>query len=171
MTSMRSLFPGSRALDALADNAPLWPAGAQLSSADVSVLGLSLSTVGASITPVVVTGPISAPVRASSIIVVRVTQVANRWPQDPVHAAIDADLTSCLPVLDQIGVLGRSATTRRRPTQLQWPNGQRSETSLMPQDLHGGDLLAIPCHGNISTRQLRAHRIFLGPAHPEETLA
>lgn len=169
MTSFHSLFPSSKVLEALTGDHRAWPAGAEISATDISVLGLSLTTVGASITPIVVTGPTADPVRPSSIVIVRILRSATksrlaRHEDEPLDVTIDANLSACLPLLNEARLLGRKTPLGRTPTRLRWPNGERSEPGELPRELHPDELLAIPCLGKITPRQLSAHRIILGAA-------
>ncbi|SDB94924.1 hypothetical protein SAMN05216410_1119 [Sanguibacter gelidistatuariae] len=148
-TMLSSRLAGQRTVEVRS-----WPAGTVLTSCDVHVAGVSMADLArASDTPMIHitsndaahSGAQGQP-RRLTIVVVRVDAAIPSLYHQSREVWVDAELEGCLPVLSAVRLLGRhsSAHVRRyrmRPDR----SGNLSHRVHLPDDLHRGDLLAIPC--------------------------
>lgn len=148
-TMLSSRLAGLRAVEARS-----WPASTVLTPGDVHVAGQSLTDLArATGTPMIhinsnddVPSHAQGLPRQLTIVVVRVDAAIPSLYHHSREVWVDAELEGCLPVLSAVRLIGRhsSAHVRRyrmRPDR----SGNLSHRVHLPDDLHRGDLLAIPC--------------------------
>lgn len=67
---------------------------------------------------------------------------------------VDGGLRAVSPVWSEARVIGRASCAHRRPARVRSGAGEESMANL-PEDLHVGDLIAVPCSGMVVLRDLR----------------
>ncbi|MGG7510475.1 hypothetical protein [Plantibacter sp. YIM 135249] len=70
---------------------------------------------------------------------------------------VDAELTGCLPRLEECRVIGRLSSAELRPVRFRPCGAGRQPIVEMPADLRAGDLLAIPCDGPTALYDVQQH--------------
>lgn len=140
-----------------------WPLGTVLSSGDVHIAGVSLTEL-ARVTdmPMVYINEealqtdAQGQLRQPTVVVVQVDAAVPSLYHHSREVWVDAELEGCLPVLSAVRLLGRqsSAPVRRfrmRPDR----SGNLSHRVHLPEDLHRGDLLAIPCLAPVALEDIQ----------------
>ncbi|PWC07688.1 hypothetical protein [Mycetocola zhujimingii] len=145
-----------------------WPQHTRATVTDLTVAGVSmLRLVELCQTPCVHSGVAvlpgtngkANPKRDAAVIVVRVTAVLVNWDAERV-VLIDACLDSVPVLWDQMRLIGRASTVKDASAVVlageahQSPCVGRSVITL-PGDLREGDLLAVPCAGILTRRDIR----------------
>jgi hypothetical protein len=146
LPTLRASIPDPLAIDR-------WPEWTHPTTTDVIVSGVSLlrlveicDTPCVHVAAAVVPGTHGRPSDRdqASVIVARVTAIAR-----PGVLTVDADLGAVPARLEEVRMIGRTSTRRTRPFQL------AGHVLALPDDLAVGDLIAVPCPGAVSCRQLR----------------
>ncbi|HWK93462.1 MAG TPA: hypothetical protein VNR17_14495 [Luteimicrobium sp.] len=141
-----------------------WPADAVHSPDDVllgdrSLVGLA----GRRGTPFVVVATAVEPaaqvplvdVRPRSIVVARVEATVPRLGGRLRQVWLDADLDACAPVTEHARLLGRVGRAGKRRFTVHPAPGRAGAPAHLPDDLHDGDLVAVPCLGVVDPEELR----------------
>ncbi|MFB6612367.1 hypothetical protein ACFCVO_18740 [Agromyces sp. NPDC056379] len=158
VTWLRHRHTGSWSRDA-------WPESTVMEAGDVRVNSVSLLDVAAShgtpcvrIAAAVVPGTWGVPstTQFASVVITRVLAVET-LADGSIGAWVDADLDRCSPVLSEARIIGRPSVELRLPVQLRPSVTTDAEmpTAELPIDLHPGDLVAVPCRGATSLRDIR----------------
>ncbi|MBF4571878.1 hypothetical protein ITJ64_05055 [Herbiconiux sp. VKM Ac-1786] len=130
-----------------------WPEWTHPTTTDVIVSGVSMlrlvdicDTPCVHIAAAVIPGTHGRPSdrEQASVVVARITSIDRLGV-----LTLDADLGAVPAHLDEVRMIGRTSTRHTRPFQL----GGAAVT--LPEDVAVGDLVAVPCAGSISCRQLR----------------
>ncbi len=141
-----------------------WPESTVMDAGDVRVNAISLLEVAASVgTPCVRnaaavipgTGGVPSPSRFAAVVVTRVQAVETL--ADGTRAAwVDADLDRCAPDVGEGRVIGRPSIDSVVEVRLR-PSSTVDDTvvAMLPMDLRVGDLVAVPCRGATSLRDIR----------------
>lgn len=131
-----------------------WPEWTHPTTTDVIVSGVSLlrlvdlcDTPCVHIAAAVVPGTHGRPsdTEQASVVVTRVIEMPR-----PDALVLDADITRVRAHASEARLIGRTSTQHSATFSL--PDGSRV---TLPEDLRVGDLVAIPCQGAVSRRQLR----------------
>ena len=166
--TLTSLLPTLRRILPDPIREAVWPEHTHATTTDVVVAGISLlRLVELCQTPCVHTGDAaisgahtrSALRRDRAVVVVRVTAVLKNWDAAPV-VLIDACLDTVPAVWSETRLIGRTSTAKATTAIVL--GGDSHQTSCtergvvaLPADLREGDLLAIPCTGMVTLRDLR----------------
>ena len=154
MTAVETSRPAAARSKTL--NADLWPAFTTHTTTDVVIAVLSINRlVEWCGTPCVHTADASVPntggrpsdSELGSVVVARVLSV--EWRSDlRLHVAIDADLSGCVPTLDEARLLGRETVANPSSVTLETTSGRaEGYATLLPGDIRAGDLVVVPCRG------------------------
>ncbi|MBM7832032.1 hypothetical protein JOE59_002737 [Agromyces cerinus] len=158
VTWLRHRYTGPWSRDA-------WPEATVMEAGDVRISTISLLGVAASHgTPCVRnaaavvpgTGGAPSPSQFASVVVTRVLAVET-LPDDSLGAWVDADLDRCSPLLSEARIIGRPSIEATLPVQLRpsITTAAEAPVAALPIDLHPGDLIAVPCRGATSLRDIR----------------
>ena len=134
----------------------MWPAFTTHTDDDVIIAALSINRlVEWCSTPCVHTADAAIPnsggrpseSELSSVIAARVISV--EWRSDlRLHVVIDADLSGCVPILEETRLLGRESTMSPASVVLESDTASRDGyATYLPGDIAAGDLVVIPCLG------------------------
>lgn len=127
-----------------------WPERITLTADDVLVDGRSLRTLATRVeTPFVVT---CAP--EGSVLLVSVDVLVPRLSHSPRQAWVDADLSSAVLRQAHARVLGRHSDHLVRTVLRSAYLEPRQPLVRLPRDLRAGDVLAVPCVGDLSVSDL-----------------
>ncbi|MCS5714227.1 hypothetical protein NVV95_06630 [Herbiconiux sp. CPCC 205716] len=146
LPTLRASIPDPLAIDR-------WPEWTHPTTTDVIVSGVSLlrlvaicGTPCVHVAAAVVPGTHGRPSDRDQacVVVARVTAITHGG-----ELVLDAGLTDTAACFDELRMLGRASTRHTRPFQLS------GHTVQLPDDLAPGDLVAIPCGGALTCRQLR----------------
>lgn len=137
----------------------LWPAGTTFRPGDVLVDGLSLTArLRDEGTPAVCVAPAAEgwvdPVHEPTLRTVVLTRVTGVVGGRHRQVWLDADLDACTPVLRAALLLGRVSRTPSRPWAVRPVRRGTPEEAFLPTDLGPGDLVAIPCLGLVTPREI-----------------
>lgn len=133
-----------------------WPAHTHLSTTDVIVDDVPmLRLVDQSGTPCVHsatalipgTGGCPSPIERTSVVVARVVGAA--FDEDGHHLTLDAGLSDVEPCWSELRLIGRASTTHTVSFRIDSEAGAE-QCVLLPRDLAPGDLLAVPCRGEVT---------------------
>ena len=133
-----------------------WPAHTHLSTTDVIVDDVPmLRLVEQRGTPCVHsaaavipgTGGCPSATEQASVVVVRI--VATAFNEDGHHLTLDACLSDVEPCWSELRLIGRASTTHTVSFHLDSAAGTEQRV-LLPRDLAPGDLLAVPCRGEVA---------------------
>jgi hypothetical protein len=98
-----------------------------------------------------------SPTERAAAIVVRVTEVTRT--KAGLRVELDASLDAVRPILSETRLIGRASTAKTASAALVTTTRDASREDVLatglPADLRAGDLLAIPCQGEVALRQLR----------------
>ena len=141
----------------------LWPAGTQMTSTDVVLGDLSLSSTARSegtpcvrIAPRVSSRSTGKGTLHQTVLVARVTTTGNSTHGGLREVWLDADLGHCRPLLGESRLIGRTGSRRTQRVVIRpsasWPT---LSTARLPDDLRPGDLIAIPCDGPTALADIR----------------
>jgi hypothetical protein len=143
-----------------------WPEVTTATTTDVFVAGVSLlRLVDICETPCVHTAAAvvpgthghPSPTERAAAIVVRVTAVTHG--RTGLRVEIDASLTAVSPILSETRLIGRASTAKTVSAALVTLTRDAAREDILeaclPDDLTAGDLLAIPCRGEVARRELR----------------
>jgi hypothetical protein len=132
-----------------------WPAHTHLSTTDVIVddvpmlrlveqCGTPCVHSAAAVIPG--TGGCPSPVEQTSVVVVRVNTAI--FDEDGHHLLLDARLSHVEPCWSELRLIGRASTTHTVSFRIDGEPGTEQRV-LLPRDLAPGDLLAVPCRGEV----------------------
>ena len=93
------------------------------------------------------TGGCPSPVEQTSVVVMRV--VAAAFDEDGHHLTLDACPSDVEPCWSELRLIGRASTTHTASFHLDSEAGTEQRV-LLPRDLAPGDLLAVPCRGEVT---------------------
>lgn len=93
------------------------------------------------------TGGCPSPVEQTTVVVMRV--VAATFGEDGRHLTLDACLSDVEPCWSELRLIGRASTTHTVPFRIGSETGTEQRV-LLPRDLTPGDLLAVPCRGEVT---------------------
>jgi hypothetical protein len=147
-----------------------WPEVTTATTTDVFVAGVSLlRLVDICETPCVHTAAAVVPgthghpsqTERAAAIVVRVTAVTHG--RTGLRVEIDASLTAVHPILSETRLIGRASTAKTVSAALVTLTRDATREDILeaglPEDLAAGDLLAIPCRGEVARRDLRPQTV------------
>ncbi|CAH0167181.1 hypothetical protein [Plantibacter cousiniae (nom. nud.)] len=132
-----------------------WPAHTHLSTTDVIVddvpmlhlveqFGTPCVHSAAAVIPG--TGGCPSPAALTSVVVARVNTAI--FDEDGHHLSLDARLSHVEPRWSELRLIGRASTTHTVSFHLDSEAGPE-HCVLLPRDLAPGDLLAVPCRGEV----------------------
>jgi hypothetical protein len=134
----------------------MWPAFTTHTGDDVVIAALSINRlVEWCSTPCVHTADAAIPgsggrpsdSELSSVVAARV--ISARWLGDlRLHVVIDADLSGCLPIVEEARLLGRES--HAAPASVVLRSGRPAAdgfAAYLPGDIAAGDLVVVPCRG------------------------
>ncbi|GAA3209887.1 hypothetical protein ACFP63_19815 [Oerskovia jenensis] len=134
-----------------------WPAATRATVTDVLVAGVSLAHLATLCgTPCVHVaqasgaGPVGG--RMGTAVVAAVTDVRVLGPSG-LELVLDAEIDPLQARWAQARLIGRASSVR--PVRAVVPGSRGPGSLTVPADLHVGDLLAIPCRGQIALRDVR----------------
>ncbi|WP_382304778.1 hypothetical protein [Herbiconiux sp. UC225_62] len=151
-------------------SADRWPEHTVATTTDVLVAGISLlRLVELCGTPCVHTAAAvvpgthgrPSPTAQACVVVVRILDV-ERMPADPtastrpLRVIVDGDLGHAHPVPSEARLVGRVSTARRVVAECV-SSDEQTVVVPVPEDIHVGDLLAVPCVDTVPLRALREH--------------
>jgi len=133
-----------------------WPAFTTHSDDDVVIAALSIGRlVEWCGTPCVHTADSAIPnsggrpseSELSSVVAARVISV--EWRSDlRLHVVIDAELSGCLPIVEEARLLGRASVRSPASVVLESrATGRDGYATYLPGDIAAGDLVVVPCLG------------------------
>jgi hypothetical protein len=136
--------------------ADIWPAFTTHTDDDVVIAALSIDRlVEWCGTPCVHTADAAVPGTSgrpseselSSVVAARVVSV--EWRSDVrLHVVIDAELSGCLPVVEEARLIGRVSSASAASVVLESETLQHDGyATLLPGDIAAGDLVVVPCLG------------------------
>lgn len=142
-----------------------WPAFTTHSDDDVVIAALSIARlVEWCGTPCVHTADSAIPnsggrpseSELSSVVAARVTSV--EWRSDlRLHVVIDAELSGCLPIVEEARLLGRASVTSPVSVVLESRSaGRDGYATYLPGDIAAGDLVVVPCLGVTLLHDIKA---------------
>lgn len=143
-----------------------WPSGTTFGPDDIVIDGLSLTRrVEGEDGPVVCIGhapridgrhPEESGTPLRTVVLTRVEYIVPMLRRHHRQFWPNCDLDGALPVPEEIRLIGRPARGRLRPWELHpLRQGAATGTARLPEDLHPGDVLAIPCIGLVTPEELR----------------
>ncbi len=140
-----------------------WPAFTRATTDDLVIAGVSMTGLAQLCeTPCVHscdavvpgTGGRPSPSEATTVIVA--TVLATSLTDDRLHAIVTDACLDAIPVTwSEARLIGRPSTAYRRPTKVLTRGANAAAIAELPEDLAAGDLLAIPCPGFVTRRDLR----------------
>lgn len=150
-------------------NVDVWPAHTEASTTDLLVSGVSMCRlVEYCATPCVHTGDAAVPgthghresARGAAVVIVTVTDVLSFDAERVV--LVDGCLDDVDAIWKEARLIGRVSVARTSPAPILCgasTGAVRSRITIadMPLDVRAGDLLAIPCRGEIAARDVRCH--------------
>ncbi|MFF3064953.1 hypothetical protein ACFVQ3_10375 [Oerskovia sp. NPDC057915] len=150
LPTLRASIPDPLATDS-------WPAATRATVTDVLVAGVSLAHLAALCgTPCVhvaqACGPRSAGGRMGTVVVAAVTDVRDVGAAG-LEVGLDADIDPLPARWAQARLVGRASSAR--PVRAVVTGGRGPGALTVPLDLRVGDLLAVPCRGQVALRDVR----------------
>lgn len=140
-----------------------WPASSSFAPHDVLVDGTSLAALAQhGTTPLVHVPACADPGRVGRlweastrcVVLARVEDAVPRLAGHPRQVWIDADLDACSAVIEEARLVGRVSTAHPRRFTVHPAPGRTGRFARLPGDVRRDDVLAIPCPGVLSARDL-----------------